>query len=140
VEAFTEDRKAAERRSEILNADKHTRKMADYAERMAQLEIKRARMNIEAREKEMELRRKQTEAEERLTLATFQREREKEQHELQMFRLRAQYSSVSLAATGVSEHASGSVAAPNAAVAPPFDTEPFLNGFNDFGLKCDVSI
>jgi hypothetical protein len=141
LDAFAEDRKADQKRSEVYNENKQARRMADYAQRMKELDIKRARMDIEAREKELELRRKQTEADERLALAQFQREREKEQHELQMFRLRAQYSSVAFTATGVSEpQASGSVAAPNAAVAPFGTQQPFLEGFGDYGLKCDVSL
>jgi hypothetical protein len=55
LDAFAEDRKADMRRSKIVNADKHTRKMAEHQQRMAEyqqhmaeLDIKKACVDIEA--------------------------------------------------------------------------------------------
>ena len=67
-----------------MTADKDTRKMAEHAQRMVELEIKKQRMDIEANGKLLQ-------AEDRRIAAQHQREREKEQHEMQMLRLRLQY-------------------------------------------------
>jgi hypothetical protein len=67
-----------------MTADKHARKMAEHAQCMAELEIKKQRMDIETKGKLLE-------AEDRRIAAQHQCEHEKEQHEMQMLRLRLQY-------------------------------------------------
>jgi hypothetical protein len=67
-----------------MTADKHTRKMAEHAQLMAELEIKKQQMDIEAN-------RKLLQAEDRRIAAQHQREREKKQHEMQMLHLCLQY-------------------------------------------------
>jgi hypothetical protein len=61
--------------------------MAEHAQRMAELEIKKQRIDLEAKGKLLE-------AEERCIIAQHQREREREQHDMQMLRLRLQYQGV----------------------------------------------
>jgi hypothetical protein len=61
--------------------------MAEHAQRMAELEIKKQRIDLEAKGKLLE-------AEERRIIAQHQREREREQHDMQMLRLRMQYQAV----------------------------------------------
>lgn len=58
--------------------------MAEHAQRMVELEIKKQRMDLDANEKRLQ-------AEDRRLAAQHQREREKEAHDLQMFRLCLQY-------------------------------------------------
>lgn len=102
-----------------IAADKHARKMAEHAQRMAELGIKKQRMDIEANGKHLEV-------EDRRIAAQHQREREKEQHDMQMLRLRLQYQGGS----GVA-----SVAGPATAPAQ-FGMEQFANpgAFGDMGM------
>jgi hypothetical protein len=83
-EAFADENQAEAQIIANFNAEKHVRKMAEFAQRMAELELKKQRMALEADEKRL-----QVEAH-RLS-AQHQREREKEQYELQVLRLRLQY-------------------------------------------------
>ena len=83
-DAFADENKAEAEILATLAAEKHARKMAEHAQRMVELEIKRQRMDLDANEKRLQ-------AEDRRLAAQHQREREKEAHDLQMFRLRLQY-------------------------------------------------
>jgi len=105
-----------------LASDKHTRKMAEHAQRMAELDIKKQCMDLEAKGKHLE-------AEERLAAARYQCEREKEQHDMEMLRLRLQYQGGSGVA-GISGQA---------ATAAQFSTEPFpdTNAFGNLGMGLD---
>ena len=117
-EAFADKSKA---KAEVLNklvADKHTRKMAEYAQHMAELEIKKQRLDMEAKGKHLE-------AEECLATAQHQREREKKQHEMEMLRLRLQYQGGGLSGQ------QGTAAAQFGAES--FSAEPFA-GPNTFGM------
>lgn len=67
--------------------------MAEHAQRMVELEIKKQRMALDANEKRLQ-------AEDRRLAAQHQREREKEAHDLQMFRLRLQYQGSNAAGIG----------------------------------------
>ena len=58
--------------------------MAEHAQRMVELGIKKQRIDLDATEKKLQ-------AENRRLAAQHQREREKEAHDLQMLRLRLQY-------------------------------------------------
>ena len=60
---------------------------------MAELEIKRRRIDLEANEKQLQ-------AEDRRLAVQHQREREKEAHDLQMFRLRLQHQGSGTTAIG----------------------------------------
>ena len=64
--------------------------MAEHAQRLVELGIKKQRMDLEANEK-------QHQADDRRLAAQHQREREKEAHDLQMLRLRLQYQGVATA-------------------------------------------
>jgi hypothetical protein len=83
-DAFADENKAEAEILATLAAEKHARKMAEHAQRMVELEIKKQRMDLDANEKRLQ-------AEDRRLAAQHQREREKEAHDLQMFRLRLQY-------------------------------------------------
>jgi hypothetical protein len=74
-------------------------KMAEHAQRMVELEIKKRRLDLEADGKKYE-------AEDRRLAAQYQREREKEQHDMAMLRLRLQFQASS-GVSGVSNLASG---------------------------------
>ena len=87
-EAFADENKAEAEILATLAAEKHTWKMAEHAQRMVELEIKKQRIDLEANEKWLQ-------AEDRCLAAQYQREREKEAHDLQMFRLRLQYQGAS---------------------------------------------
>jgi hypothetical protein len=78
-EAFVDDNKAEAMVLASMNADKHTRKMAEYQHRMAELEFKKQRITLEAQGKQLE-------ADERRIAAQYQREREKEKHEMEMLK------------------------------------------------------
>jgi len=67
--------------------------MAEHAQRMVELEIKKQRMDLDANEKRLQ-------ADDRRLAAQHQREREKEAHDLQMFRLRLQYQGANAAGMG----------------------------------------
>ena len=105
-----------------MTADKHTRKMAEHAQCMVELEINKQRMDIEANGKLLQ-------AEDHCIAAQHQREREKEQHEMQMLRLRLQYQGGS----GIA-----GIAQP-AAPAARFGMEGFANpgAFGDMGMGMD---
>jgi hypothetical protein len=90
-EAFADENRAEAEILASLAGDKHTRKMAEHAQRMVELGIKKQRIDIEATEKRLQ-------AEDRRLAAQHQREREKEAHDLQMFRLRLQYQGAGAAA------------------------------------------
>ena len=93
-EAFADENKAEAEILAALAAEKHARKMAEHAQRMVELDIKKQRMDLEANDKRLQ-------AEDRRLTAQHQREREKEAHNLQMFRLRLQYQGAG--ATGVGQ-------------------------------------
>jgi hypothetical protein len=92
-EAFADENKAEAEILATLAGEKHVRKMAEHAQRMAELEIKKQRMDLEANEKRLQ-------AEDRRLAAQHQREREKEVHAMQMFRLRMQYQGANAAGMG----------------------------------------
>lgn len=94
-----------------LASDKHTRKMAEFAQRLAELEIKKQRLDLDAKVKRLE-------AEERLEAARHQREREKEQHDMEMLRLRLQYQGTGASVSSVPGQA---------ATAAQFGMEPFAD-------------
>ena len=83
-EAFADENRAEAEILASLAGEKHARKMAEHAQRMVELGIKKQRMDLEATEKRLH-------AEDRRLAAQHQREREKEAHDLQMFRLCLQY-------------------------------------------------
>jgi hypothetical protein len=83
-EAFADENRAEAEILASLAGEKHARKMAEHAQRMVELGIKKQRMDLEATDKRLL-------AEDRRLAAQHQREREKEAHDLQMFRLRLQY-------------------------------------------------
>lgn len=105
-EAFADENRAEAEILASLAGEKHARKMAEHAQRMVELGIKKQRMDLEATDKRLQ-------AEDRRLAAQHQREREKEAHDLQMFRLRLQYQGAG--ATGAAQ----------------FDAQPFdnLNAF-----------
>ena len=90
-EAFSDENRAEAEILASLAGEKHARKMAEHAQRMVELGIKKQRMDLEATEKRLH-------AEDRRLAAQHQREREKEAHDLQMFRLRLQYQGAGAAA------------------------------------------
>jgi hypothetical protein len=90
-EAFADENRAESEILASLAAEKHARKMAEHAQRMVELGIKKQRMDLDATEKRHH-------AEDRRLAAQHQREREKEAHDLQMFRLRLQYQGAGAAA------------------------------------------
>jgi hypothetical protein len=67
-----------------IMVDKHARKMAEHAQCMAELGIKKQWIDIEAN-------RKRLEAKDRRLAAQYQRKRKKEQHDMQMLCLHLQY-------------------------------------------------
>jgi hypothetical protein len=83
-EAFADENRAEAEILASLAGEKHARKMAEHAQRMVELGIKKQRLDLDATEKRLH-------AEDRRLTAQHQREREKEAHDLQMFRLRLQY-------------------------------------------------
>ena len=83
-EAFADENCAEAEILASLAGEKHARKMAEHAQRMVELSLKKQRMDLEATEKQLQ-------AEDCQLTAQHQREREKEAHDLQMFRLRLQY-------------------------------------------------
>jgi hypothetical protein len=104
---------------ESITLAKRDRKMADCAQRLAELDIKKQRLDMEAKMKQLEV-------EERLAKARYEREREKDKHDLEMLRMRLQYQGV----PGIS----GQV--PNAG---QFNAEPFpdTSAFGDLGMGLD---
>jgi hypothetical protein len=92
-EAFADENRAEAEILATLAAEKHARKMAEHAQRMVELDIKKQRMDLEANDKRLQ-------AEDRRLAAQHQREREKEAHDLQMFRLRLQYQGAGAAGVG----------------------------------------
>jgi hypothetical protein len=124
-DAFADENKSEAMVLASMASDKHTRKMAEHEQRMAELGIKKQRMDLEAKGKHLE-------AEERLAAARFQREREKELHDLEMLRLRLQYQGGS----GVAGVAS--IPGEPAATAQ-FSTDPFpeTNAFGNLGMGLD---
>jgi len=74
-----------------LGAAKHARRMAEHAQHMAKLELKKQWIDVEASEKQMQ-------AEDHQTTAKHQWECEKEVHDLQMLCLCIQYQGTSTAA------------------------------------------
>ena len=92
VEAFADENRVEAEILASLAGEKHARKMAEHAQRMVELGIKKQRIDIEATEKRLQ-------AEDRRLAAQHQREREKEAHNLQMFRLRMQYQGAGAAGT-----------------------------------------
>ena len=92
-EAFADENKAEAEILATLAAEKHARKMAEHAQRMVELELKKRRMDLDANEKRLQ-------SEDRRLAAQHQREREKEAHDLQMFRLRLQYRGAGAAGVG----------------------------------------
>jgi hypothetical protein len=55
LDAFTEDCKNDAQYSHDVDANKHSRKMAEHEQRMAELAIKRSRMDLEAQAKKLEI-------------------------------------------------------------------------------------
>ena len=92
-EAFADENKAETEVLAAIAAEKHTRKMAEHAQWMAELEIKKQRINLEANDKRLQ-------AEDRRIIAQHQQEREKEAHDMQMLRLRLQYQGAGVSGMG----------------------------------------
>ena len=78
-----------------LAAEKHACKMAEHEQRMAELEIKKQRLALDAKGKHLE-------AEERRIAAQHQRDREREQHNMQMLHLWLQYQQGVSGSSGIS--------------------------------------
>ena len=94
-EAFADENRVEAEILASLAGEKHARKMAEHAQQMVELGIKKQRMDLEATEKRLQ-------ADDRRLAAQHQREREKEAHDLQMFRLRLQYQGAG--ATGTAQY------------------------------------
>jgi type I site-specific restriction endonuclease len=83
-EAFADENKAEAEILATFAAEKHTQKMVEHAQWMAELEIKKQHIDLEASEKQLQ-------AEDHWLTAQHQWEHEKEAHDLQMFCLHLQY-------------------------------------------------
>ena len=79
-EGFVDENWARAKILATLAAEKHTRKMAEHAQWMAELEIKKQHMDLEVNDKWLQ-------AEDHRIAAQHQQEHEKEAHDLQMFHL-----------------------------------------------------
>jgi hypothetical protein len=108
-EAFADENRAEAEILASLAGEKHARKMAEHAQRMVELGIKKQRLDLDATEKRHH-------AEDRRLAAQHQREREKEAHDLQMFRLRLQYQGAGAQFGNVNAFGGGGVPAANDAI------------------------
>jgi hypothetical protein len=95
-EAFADKNRAKAKILASLAAEKHARKMAEHAQWMVELGIKKHRIDLEATEKQLQ-------AEDCRLAAQHQQEREKEAHDLQMLHLRLQYQGAGAANYGAAQ-------------------------------------
>jgi len=92
-EAFADENKAETEVLTAIAAEKHTQKMVEHVQWMAELEIKKQRINLEANNKWLQ-------AEDHRIIAQHQWEHEKEVHDMQMLRLRLQYQGAGVSSMG----------------------------------------